>query len=261
MNKKSTIFDWDSKDFGNLLKSCRKDEAIKITQRYLTSKKMKFLEAGCGLGRVVVYFSNKGYKNIYGVEINKSAVDFINQKYPKLNVINCDLLKMPFSNDFFDVIASYGVVEHFPDGLEKPLKALYKKLKPGGTAIISVPSMNHIRKFLTIFDYFIPRRIQNKIKYKNKYKYYVFPPGGNFFEYRLTKGQFENACVNSGFQIVKSMPIYHIDGMHHIFGNWLVKYENWEFTANRLGTYINNKLKKISFLHNHMHLCVLKKPI
>jgi SAM-dependent methyltransferase len=78
------------------------------------------------------------------------------KSFPELNIIQGDILDMPFGNDFFDVILSYGVVEHFPKGLQDPLKSLYKVLKPGGIAIVTVPSLNKLSQI----NYYIGRFIE-----------------------------------------------------------------------------------------------------
>ena len=142
----SIKFSWDPKDFDYLVESCRFDDAVKLSLKYLNDKSLKILEAGCGSGRVVNYLYDLGFQNIYGIELNHDAVTHINRIFPELNIIQGDLLYMPY-DDKFDVVLSYGVVEHFPDGLELPLLSIYDILKPGGVAIVTVPSFNTLRKF------------------------------------------------------------------------------------------------------------------
>ncbi len=270
----SIEFTWDPKEFEYLLDSCKRDDAVKLTIDNIKQKNAKILEAGCGNGRVVKYLYDLGFKNIYGIELNERAVKNINKLYPELNIIKGNILEKPYPKDFFDVVAAYGVVEHFPSGPNAPLKALYDMLKPGGTAIITVPSFNIIRRS----SYFLrsalgivafkrsnnvrkilgKRQLEPSEKNRSNLKYHVYPEIGQFYEYRMTKKEFEKECREAGFIIKKSLPISHIDGLYHTYPG-LVKFENWEFKTGRFGSSLNELFKKIPFFHNHIHACVLEK--
>lgn len=268
IKNKSTVFGWDNQDFLALLKSCQKDDAVKISLEYLTNKNLNILEAGCGLGRVVKYLHDLGYKNVSGIEINKDSVNFLNNNYPELNITYGDILDLKYKNNNFDAILSYGVIEHFQDGPDEPLKAFYNALCPGGIAVVTVPSFNNLRKIKYYFRFldfrkynFIRKLFKKSLLSKNKSNlgYFIEPEYGKFFEYRFTKKQFESICKQAGFEIVKSVPIAHIDGFYHEISKSLVKFNNWEFKVNKFAKFLDYFLKKIPFFHNHMHLCVLKK--
>jgi SAM-dependent methyltransferase len=264
----STVFKWNPQEVDFLLKSCKKDDGILISLKYLKDKNAKILEAGCGLGRVVKYLSDLGFKNVYGVEIDKDSVCFLNQNFPELNVVCADLLQLPYPKESFDVVLSYGVIEHFPGGPDAPLKAMYDVLKPGGIAVITVPSFNFLRRWqyrLSFLDIrkinFIRKFFGKKLLYRNrkKYSYFIDPQYGNFFEFRFTPRQYENICRKAGFKIIESAPISHIDGFFHTFGSRFVTFKDWEFKVSRTARVLNWLLSKIPFLHNHMHVCVVKK--
>jgi len=142
---KSIKFSWDPKEFDYLVKSCEFDDAVNTSLRYLDNKNLKVLEAGSGGGRVVKYLHDMGFQNIDGIELNQEAVTHINNIFPKLNIIQGDLLNMPYDYKF-DVVLAYGLVEHFPDGLKLPLFSIYDALEPDGKAIITVPSFNTVRR-------------------------------------------------------------------------------------------------------------------
>lgn len=269
-SNKSVTFGWDEKDFDALLRVCLKDEGLKVSLEYLQNKESLILEAGCGLGRVVKYLHDLEFKNVHGIEINKDSVEFINKNFPELNVVHGDILNMPYKKNSFDFVLSYGVVEHFIAGPDLPMKSIFNVLKPGGIAVITVPSFNLLRRlkyrfqFLDLRKNSLIRRIlgKNKInKNGKKNSYYVEPQYGKFFEYRFTPKQFKYICKDAGFKIIKNLPIAHIDGLYHELGKTFVTFNNWEFKISKLGRFINFLFKKISFFHNHMHLCVLKKEI
>lgn len=267
--KNSVEFTWNPQEFEALLQSCRVDDSVNLSLKYLPSKEMSILEAGCGSGRVVKYLSDLGYENVHGVELNPDAVLHSNQQYPELKIIQGDILDMPYPKESFDAILSYGVVEHFPDSVVRPMQALYDVLKPGGTAVITVPCLNGIRRTVARFnlEYVNPKTIVRYIRYllsgKRAHKpqlYYSYPPGGEFFEYRLTPEEFLGVCKEAGFEVVESVPIAHIDGLYHSFGPLLVRFGNWKFSVGVVGRFVNRYLLRYPFLHNHMHACVLRKP-
>jgi SAM-dependent methyltransferase len=275
----SIEFQWDPKEYYFLEESCKQDDGVQLSLEYMTNKEMKVLEAGCGSGRAVKYFSDLGYKNVHGIELNKETVQTVNKIYPQLDVIQGNILSMPYDDNSFDLVVSYGVVEHFPKGLEAPLHSLWKVLKPGGIAIITIPSFNKVRqikyflgkpfRFLNFRENNHIRKLFNKPllpKVRNEvgYLYYVYPQFGDFFEYRLKPKEFEEVCLKTGFKIVESLAISHIDGLYHesgfFFRSCLLKYKDWSFEVSRPAFFLNRILKRISFFHNHMHACVLEKP-
>lgn len=89
--------------------------------------------------------------------------------------------------------------------------------------------------------------------------YNIYPVFGDFYEYRFTKKEFENAFIRTGFRIVESIPIAHLDGIYHEFGRLFISFHNWEFYPNIMGKCLNTLLSKVPFCHNHMHLCVVTK--
>src|SRR5579862_258982 len=80
---KSIVFTWKQEEFDHLLDSCKRDEGVQLTLKHLGDKNQKILEAGCGLGRVVKYLSDLGYKQVHGIEINDDAVKYLNAFYPR----------------------------------------------------------------------------------------------------------------------------------------------------------------------------------
>ena len=225
------------------------------------------------------YLGDLGYKNVYGIELNDEIVRIQNKRYPELRISQGDILDMQYEDNYFDVVLSYGVIEHFPQGLEAPLHSIFHILKPGGVAIVTVPSLNTLRqvkhvfskhfRFLSIKQNNHVRRLFNKALLPTKrnddgYAYYVFPQFGNFFEYRLRPKEFEGICIRSGFEILESTPTAHIDGLYHesgrIFRKLFLGFSNWSFQVSTPASYINGLLKEIDFFHNHMHACVLRKP-
>lgn len=275
----SVMFEWDPDEFSYLLESCKYDDGVQLTLKYLTNKDNKILEAGCGSGRVVKYLNDLGYKNVYGVELNDEIVHIQNIRYPDLKIYQGNIVKLSFPDNSFDMIVSFGVIEHFPSGPEEPLQSIFRILKPNGVAVVTVPSLNTLRMCKIFFSKHF--RIHNikenkfirKLFHKDvlpqkrndaRYRYYVYPEFGDFFEYRFKPREFEDICVKAGFEILESLPISHIDGLYNesdpIFRKLFLQYSNWSFQVSKPAHLINSLFTRVDFFHNHMHACVLKKP-
>ncbi|GAK57907.1 methyltransferase type 11 [Candidatus Vecturithrix granuli] len=266
----SIRFDWNIEEFDLLLDCCHRDDGVRLALQYLP-KDQPILEAGCGTGRVVKFMHDLGYI-IEGIELNEEIVQQVKQLYPELRLFSGDILNIPRNDHSYGGIISFGVVEHFPEGLQRPLAELYRVLKPGGIAIITVPSLNRVRQIKYVLEKYLsclhPRKNNMIRKLFGKkqlqrnthgFKFYVFPQFGKFFEYRLTPREFERECMKAHFNILHSIPISHIDGLYHEFGTMFCQFRNWKFYPNRAGKFLNTVLTRIAFFHNHMHALILTK--
>jgi len=271
--KTSVVFEWKEEDFDVLVESCGRGTDTPYILKYIP-KGGKIVEAGCGLGRFVVYLSERGF-DIQGIEINRDAVNIVKKRRPDVKVLQGDVAWLPYLNDSISGIISLGVVEHFIDGPDLPLKEMWRVLKPGHYAVISVPSLNYLRQLKHRSGYYafkewlkratFMRRIVGKRPLgkeptvRRSYRYTPYFLSGDFFEYRFTKKEFEQVLVEAGFDVVESVPIANMDGLYHEFGGAFVSFREWEFYPNLFGKLLNNWLSRIPFFHNHMHLCVVRK--
>jgi SAM-dependent methyltransferase len=256
-------FSWDPDEFQDAVAATEADQAVLISVDEIPDRAARILEAGAGSGRVMKFLADREYVNVVGLELNAPAVAAFNSRFPDSQMVQGDLLDMPFDEGSFDAVVSYGVVEHFEDdGLGPPLSAIFRVLRPGGTAIVTVPSVNALRRIGDL------RHRLSEILHgrspslrRGRFGYAIHPRSGPFFEYRLTTAQFEAACRAAGFEIVRSQPIYHIDGLYHALGGRIIRYERWQFVLPPWLRTVNGVVARyLPTLNNHMHLCVLRKP-
>lgn len=94
----------------------------------------KILEVGCGTAFVSLYFAKRSYE-VYCLDINKSILKVAEKNFKKEGVKGKfsvgDAEKLPFADNQFDIVTSFGLLEHF----ENPKTAIFEMvrvLKHGG---------------------------------------------------------------------------------------------------------------------------------
>lgn len=98
----------------------------------------RILDVGCGSGATLALLKMLGW-DVYGLEINADAVKVARER-GLMNVKVGGYEKIAnFSNNYFDTIRLYHVIEHVSDP-RFCLQLIYKKLKPGGEIILGTPS-------------------------------------------------------------------------------------------------------------------------
>jgi len=269
----SVIFKWNESDMESLLATCHDDDVWPLIQKYFPSGS-RLLEAGCGAGRWVRFLSDVGYK-VTGLEYSDDTVQMVRKVWPDIDVKQGDCEASPFQANSFDGVLSFGVIEHWIDGPEKPLADMYRVLKPGSVALITVPCLNTVRRLkrslfwdeLTqgprAFAVWLIKGEPKPLSRLNKgYRYAVFPALGNFFEYRMTPKEFEVEIERAGFEIEEHLPVAIMDGVYHELNPFglLVRFVGWKFHPTWIARYLNSILMRRPFVHPHMQAVIARKP-
>ena len=172
--------------------SYRSRTAIEVID-FLKNKNGKVLDMGCGSGR---NFINDKNLKIYGVDFSEEILKFAKKRADTLG-INVKLKKrngnkIPFDDNFFDYAICFSVL-HCIDSSEKRKKTieeLYRVLKPGYEALISVWG-----------------RGSPRVKNKGKEDSVNWNVNGVIYErytYMFEKEEFENLIKDVGFEIIRS---------------------------------------------------------
>lgn len=109
-------------------------------------KGAKILEAGCGLGQVVLALRSRGF-DCYGLDFAELVMATLNERFPDVPFHQGDIRSLPYTDAFFGSYISLGVIEHFIKGQEEMLCEAARVTKPGGYIFVSVPALNGYRKF------------------------------------------------------------------------------------------------------------------
>jgi len=121
-------------------------------------RKMKILEIGCGIGRILIPMS-KIFGKVVGVDVSPEMVR-LGQKHTK-DMPNCEIIEnngvdlLEFSDNSFDFCFSFIVFQHIPDKkvIEKYVSEVTRILKPGSLFRFQVRgNISNKPKELTTWD-------------------------------------------------------------------------------------------------------------
>lgn len=122
-----------------------RNKSIDFVSDFLKNKSGKVLDLGCGSGRNCIG-KNKEY---YCVDFSQKMLDFakenLKSKQIKGQFFQSKTSKLLFEDNFFDSIICISVLHCIQSKVErqKTIKEIYRTLKPGKTALISVWSKKH----------------------------------------------------------------------------------------------------------------------
>lgn len=164
---------------------------LKYTPRY-----GKVADAGCGLGRYVFYLHRLGI-DIVGLDFEKKTIDYLNKwksknGFDNVSFIKGDVTNLPFEDGALSGYISLGVVEHFIEGPQKPIKEAFRTLRPGGIAIITTPAPSWSK-----FYFKLKSNVKNVIKKLLLRKI----SAKQFFQYEYNIWQLKKHVQKQGFYI------------------------------------------------------------
>ncbi|MEI6437713.1 MAG: pseudaminic acid biosynthesis-associated methylase [Candidatus Omnitrophota bacterium] len=78
------------------------------------NRDIRILEVGCNVGNQLLLLQKMGFRNLYGIEINKVAIEKAKTRGQGLNVVYGEAQDIPFKDGFFDLVFTAGVLIHIP---------------------------------------------------------------------------------------------------------------------------------------------------
>jgi len=170
---------------------------LKYAELTIKSKDGRILEAGCGAGRILRYYNNRGY-DIVGIDFVKGAVEKLKEIDPGLNVEVGDITRLRFGENSFKYILSFGLYHNLEHGLDKALRETYRVLEPGGGVCASFRADN------------IQTRLTDWLAdYRNKKKAGI-THATEFHKMNLKRSEFVDIFNRAGFKVGK---VFHVENM------------------------------------------------
>jgi ubiquinone/menaquinone biosynthesis C-methylase UbiE len=167
---KQSLFSWSLK----LQTQFFIDERIKILEKnFSVFPAGKILNCGCGTGQWSIPFAQDGFR-VTNLDLSDNALFIAKKLFEKKSLsgdfINGDILNMPFENETFDIVVSFGVLEHFSD-IDQPISEMIRVLKPGGIFFADViPKRFSVQSIETSWKISIA-----VIKDLIKFRFYLIP--------------------------------------------------------------------------------------
>ena len=94
----------------------------------------KVLEVGCGCGTDLLQFACAGAE-VHGIDLSEHSIE-LTKKHLELYGLQAEVAQgdgedLPFPDNYFDLVYSWGVIHHAPHP-SKVVAEIYRVLKPGG---------------------------------------------------------------------------------------------------------------------------------
>ena len=165
----------------------------------------RILDGGCGMGAWTVFLANQGF-DVVGLDISQRTIARLNELLPSYQFLVGDIRETEFADASFDAYFSWGTFEHFEDGLGKCFGEARRILKRGGYLFLSVPFQNrrHLRRDkreLRLWD-------------ENYDKQRGYASEMRFYQWRLTKSEFQREFEINGFKALRVEAINKWQGLH-----------------------------------------------
>ena len=161
-----TDVEWGSKEFFDEVERFRYDTQP-FMERIVGFKKFAgktLLEVGCGLGTDLLEFA-KGGAIVTGVDLTPQSIELVKKRFALADIpVDArvsDAEHLPFGDNSFDVVYSFGVLHHTPN-TQQAIDEVYRVLKPGGKIVIMLYHKNSLHVWLGIPLYLLWKFLQTK---------------------------------------------------------------------------------------------------
>ena len=140
-----------SKDFFNALERLRykNDDFMPGQIQFGRYRGRTVLEVGCGLGTDLVQFARVG-ANTYGLDLSGRSVELAARRLKEEGCRGCllqaDAERLPFKDNAFDLVYSWGVLHHTPD-TAGAIREMIRVCKPEGELLVM---LYHLRSLVTL---------------------------------------------------------------------------------------------------------------
>jgi SAM-dependent methyltransferase len=174
---------------------------LKYAELTVTGKDGAILEAGCGAGRILRYYHDRGY-DIVGMDYIEAAIVKLKEIDPTLKAELGDITRLEYADGMFKYVLAFGLYHNLETGLDRAIAETWRVLQSNGLVCASFRADN-IQTRLT--DWLADRRAKAN----------GFANGQRaFHKMNLTRTEYEALFARRGFVVeavypVENMPILY----------------------------------------------------
>ena len=121
-----------------------KEWHIPAAAGFASSRDLRVLEIGCGLGTDGAQFAKAGAEYT-GVDLTDAAIELAQKRFALFGLPGlfrtADAENLDFEDDSFDLVYSHGVLHHTPD-TARAIQEVHRVLRPGGRAVVMLYHRN-----------------------------------------------------------------------------------------------------------------------
>jgi len=167
------------------------DEHFTMFKQYVEQhRKPRLLDAGCGWGRQIASYHNRGLKaEFFGVDINRQSVQYGKSVIPDAHFLVADIQYLPFRNNCFDVTICLAVVNQI------------KHSKGTENSIREFSSILNLKGLLELEDAFTENKLMTgALNFLARFLRVFLPEIGHFCQFNQVKKLF----IESGFTNIQT---------------------------------------------------------
>ncbi len=114
---------------------------LRLFARFPEGRNKDVLEIGVGMGADHLEWAKSGPATLTGIDLTDRAVDFTRARLALYGFVSAvkvgDAEALPFADDSFDLVFSYGVLHHTPN-TGQAIREVHRVLRPGGICRIMI---------------------------------------------------------------------------------------------------------------------------
>jgi SAM-dependent methyltransferase len=170
---------------------------LKYAELTVTRKDGPILEAGCGVGRILRHYHERGYE-IVGIDYIETAIRKLKQADPTLRAEVGDITKLRFADQTFRYVLAFGLYHNLENGLQKAISETHRVLMNSGVVCASFRADN-IQTRLS--DWLAERYVKRQV---------IHTPVRAFHKINLTYNEYVSLFTSAGFEV---LAVYHVENM------------------------------------------------
>ena len=147
--------------------------------KFSDGKAKKVLEIGVGMGADHLQWANASPSHLIGIDLTQRALGFTHARFLLNNLdarlANADAECLPFRDEEFDIVYSWGVIHHSPD-TPTAVREIRRVLRKGGVARVMIYHSRSVVGFLLWLRYGL-FRAKPWLSLKHIYAQYLESPG------------------------------------------------------------------------------------